>query len=471
MSFSNNRGPNPQQPSSASYYNELSFPPTNRRPPTPGHLPAVAPPPGSSGSMHYPPRPAPTIATSLPANTPIISRQEKADAIREIKTLLSQVRNDWEYTPPLSSEERRRRRQEREARRAQREQKKEERVKGKELERKKSVKMQAGILRTSSLRSGGLGEWRSSAPGALPDSLHDEDDEGDDKEKSKQESEKLDSDEDSDSEYEELEKKRRRERGEYVWEDAWATESSSSSSDTESEGGDLQRTTFFSDDSTDHDDDDEDSDSDSSSLDATPPLNTTTFRRRSSTSSHPTPSSIPQPKSRPKRRPKRRPSFSHRLHTPHLPRLPDSPPTSPTHDTPASLSPTHTLHHQSRHNPNLRLFLRRRDQWTHADREGWVPVARSKFADNPMRKLVRPEAYKEIFDRCVVKGSELPVPIPLATMLVILKEGWVREGEWPPRVTPTPPPVGARGSEWGGRSIGAGGGMGLGRVKRYFGMR
>jgi hypothetical protein len=86
-------------------------------------------------------------------------------------------------------------------------------------------------------------------------------------------------------------------------------------------------------------------------------------------------------------------------------------------------------------NPGLRHWLRRRDQWTGADIEGWVPVGKSKFRDNPLAKMVTEETYAEIYGRCVVKGGALPVPINLKDMICVLITGWKMDNTWPPRPT------------------------------------
>lgn len=402
--------------------------------------------------MSHPPSPG------TPPPRPSLTRAEKADALREIKFLLSQVRNDWEYLPPPSSAER-------SARRAARLQRR--KPDAGLLKRENSV-----IVRTASLRSGGLGTWRTRVEGASspPKALGGKGGRDDDGE------------EDSEEE-EEREKRRRRERGEYVWEDAWGTDWETEDEQPARprwEEGEMRRTALdpSSDEESEEESEEEDEeDSDDDDDDVAPPTAKSSFRRRSSNASlDPVPIPIPKAK---ERRAKRRHSFSHRLHGTWLPRLPDSPPSTPiTPTSPSSLHPIISHRREARINLGFRTFARRRDQWTHADVEGWVPLGKSRFADNPMRKLVEDTAgtdggaatRKEVFERCVVRGAELPVPIGLKTMLVVLREGWIREGEWPPKVTPTPPPIGSRRAA---SIIGTKGeeGMGLGRVRRYLGMR
>ncbi|KAI5818262.1 hypothetical protein BZA77DRAFT_307838 [Pyronema omphalodes] len=103
-------------------------------------------------------------------------------------------------------------------------------------------------------------------------------------------------------------------------------------------------------------------------------------------------------------------------------------------------------------NPGLRTWWRRRDQWTGADVEGYVPVGRSKFEGSVLSQMVEPGHYMEIYQKCVVRGNELPVPINLKNMIDALVMGWKSDDLWPPK--PTEPQ----------------GSMG-GRVKRYLGIR
>lgn len=109
--------------------------------------------------------------------------------------------------------------------------------------------------------------------------------------------------------------------------------------------------------------------------------------------------------------------------------------------------------------------MRRRDQWTGAE-DGLVPVGQSRFADNPLARLVTPAAYHEIYQRCVVKGAELPVPVNLKNMVEALVEGWKSDDMWPPKPTPSEvvePPARPRLPEEG-RTM-------SGRVRRYLGIR
>ncbi|KAI5856063.1 hypothetical protein BZA05DRAFT_390516 [Tricharina praecox] len=137
-----------------------------------------------------------------------------------------------------------------------------------------------------------------------------------------------------------------------------------------------------------------------------------------------------------------------------------------------------------RENPGLRIWLRRRDQWTGADSEGWVPVGKSLFADNPLAKLVTPNAYPDIYQRCVVRSGELPVPINLAKMIDALVTGWKSDDLWPPKPTPAEPGITTGRVKVGSNSNNGGGTRGAahgqdeggvksmsGRVRKYLGIR
>ena len=126
-----------------------------------------------------------------------------------------------------------------------------------------------------------------------------------------------------------------------------------------------------------------------------------------------------------------------------------------------------------RDNPGLRTWLRRRDQWTGADAEGWVPLGTSRFEDNPLARLVSPAVYTDIYQRCVVRGAELPVPINLSSMVAALVAGWQADDLWPPKpsepglspaIAQRSPPQSQEQRDDGSKSM-------SGRVRRYLGIR
>jgi hypothetical protein len=130
------------------------------------------------------------------------------------------------------------------------------------------------------------------------------------------------------------------------------------------------------------------------------------------------------------------------------------------------------LREQMRENPGLRTWLRRRDQWTGADREGYVPVGESRFEGNPLHGMVTPSTYREIYQRCVVKGAELPVPVNLKNMVEALVEGWKADDMWPPKSTEVPVVVGPRGEVRPKVPMGEEAGKSMsGRVRKYLGIR
>ncbi|KAI5799849.1 hypothetical protein EDC01DRAFT_522345 [Geopyxis carbonaria] len=346
-----------------------------------------------------------------------LTRQQKADAVRQVKETLSQVRTDWRYKPPRPRPKPRTRRATtapptRQASTAS----------------TTSTYSSSTISRTLSLRSGGLGSWRASEPTAadelaaltLPSRT----------------TTPAPSYPASDSEpY-----------------DAWAT-SASDSSRSSSPVPSL------------------DSDSDTS-LD-TPPRRlskTTSYRRRADSPS-------PPPASNPLRAATRRRHALRRREGTWVQRIPDSPPSTPpipAWDTPASVATPAERRRATRRadralaaeNPGFRNWARQRDQWTGADAAGWVRVGTSRFADNPLRRLIS-DGKREVYDRCVVRGNELPVPVGLGQMLEILVEGWKRDETWPSSAPQAPV---QRVQVTGGRREGGESAGGLGRVKRYFGM-
>jgi len=150
-------------------------------------------------------------------------------------------------------------------------------------------------------------------------------------------------------------------------------------------------------------------------------------------------------------------------------------------DSPKSIAPHKARRRHERElmreNPGLRTWLRRRDQWTGADSEGWVPVGESRFASNPLAKLVTPQAYPDIYQRCVVRSGELPVPVNLAKMVDALVVGWKSDDMWPPKPTPAEAGITAGRVKFGANNRGAPGqeDSGVksmsGKVRKYLGIR
>jgi hypothetical protein len=125
-----------------------------------------------------------------------------------------------------------------------------------------------------------------------------------------------------------------------------------------------------------------------------------------------------------------------------------------------------------RENPGLRTWLRRRDQWTGADSEGWIPVGESRFSQNPMTRLVSPSAYQDIYQRCVVRSGELPVPVNLANMIDALVQGWKSDDLWPPKPSAeVAVSMGAGGVQRKVMSREEGTKSMSGRVRKYLGIR
>ena len=126
-------------------------------------------------------------------------------------------------------------------------------------------------------------------------------------------------------------------------------------------------------------------------------------------------------------------------------------------------------------NPGQALFHLRRDAWTSASlATGLIPVCTSRSADNPLTRLVVPEAYPQIYKKVVADGAVPPVPIALDKMVTAIVDGWKRSDFWgrkPPSVEPsmrarTRGPTGKereRQWEW---AMGKGKGKGKGKVVR-----
>ncbi|KAF3911560.1 hypothetical protein ABW20_dc0110320 [Dactylellina cionopaga] len=121
------------------------------------------------------------------------------------------------------------------------------------------------------------------------------------------------------------------------------------------------------------------------------------------------------------------------------------------------------LEEEMRWNDGLRIWVERRDLWTQADKNGRVPIGKSKFEDvsldlrfddsfkarwkneltpipavylrhqNPFYDAVVPDAYPQLYQRIIIKGNTPTIPISLQHMTNALVEGWKADGQWPPK--------------------------------------
>lgn len=323
----------------------------------------------------------------------LLTRQQKADAIREVRELLTRVRTDWEYKPPkkppLNAPAR--------------------------ASTRSSAASGASVRRTMSLRSGGLGAWRAS--------------------------------DEPDLRLPFLKANGKNKAG------AGAGDNGNDDGD---ESWDEQWDSLY--DSTDTDDPSSSSDADDYDLDGFDDLDDMPRQSRSSSLtsrsvSYRRPQTPPKPISAAKllrRRRKRKQRLRRRTgiwrqrvddSDYEIPSTSTKPSSSPYKwDSPSAIPSPSTLRRerrcyereQMRENPGLRLWMHRRDQWTGADSEGWVPIGVSLFRDNPMTQIVTPATYPDIYSRCVVNGAELPVPINLKIMIDALVQGWKKDDLWPP---------------------------------------
>ncbi|KAK6528395.1 hypothetical protein TWF281_009636 [Arthrobotrys megalospora] len=97
------------------------------------------------------------------------------------------------------------------------------------------------------------------------------------------------------------------------------------------------------------------------------------------------------------------------------------------------------LEEEMKWNDGLRIWVERRDLWTQADKNGRVPIGKSKFEDNPFYDAVVPDAYPQLYQRIIIKSNTPTIPINLQHMTNALIEGWKADGQWPPR--PSKPEV------------------------------
>ncbi|KAK6500849.1 hypothetical protein TWF506_003610 [Arthrobotrys conoides] len=91
------------------------------------------------------------------------------------------------------------------------------------------------------------------------------------------------------------------------------------------------------------------------------------------------------------------------------------------------------LEEEMKWNDGLRIWTERRDLWTQADKNGRVPIGKSKFEDNPFYDAVVPDAYPQLYQRIIIKSNTPTIPINLQHMTNALIEGWKADGQWPPK--------------------------------------
>ncbi|KAK6504730.1 hypothetical protein TWF481_006669 [Arthrobotrys musiformis] len=136
------------------------------------------------------------------------------------------------------------------------------------------------------------------------------------------------------------------------------------------------------------------------------------------------------------------------------------------------------LEEEMKWNDGLRIWIERRDLWTQADKNGRVPIGKSKFEDvspttaninpldldairfqdglsyrakwknelltltphynyasyqNPFYDAVVPDAYPQLYQRIIIKNNTPTIPINLQHMTNALIEGWKADGQWPPK--------------------------------------
>ncbi|KAK6345576.1 hypothetical protein TWF718_007486 [Orbilia javanica] len=91
------------------------------------------------------------------------------------------------------------------------------------------------------------------------------------------------------------------------------------------------------------------------------------------------------------------------------------------------------LEEEMKWNDGLRIWIERRDLWTQADKNGRVPIGKSKFEDNPFYDAVVPDTYPQLYQRIIIKSNTPTIPINLQHMTNALIEGWKADGQWPPK--------------------------------------
>jgi hypothetical protein len=65
-----------------------------------------------------------------------------------------------------------------------------------------------------------------------------------------------------------------------------------------------------------------------------------------------------------------------------------------------------------------------------------VPVMAKILPHHPIRKKISPSMYPEIYNKIIVQARTPSVPINLSVMIWALVQGWIDDGEWPPKPGP-----------------------------------
>lgn len=65
-----------------------------------------------------------------------------------------------------------------------------------------------------------------------------------------------------------------------------------------------------------------------------------------------------------------------------------------------------------------------------------VPVMAKILPHHPIRKKISPSMYPEIYSKIIVQARTPSVPINLSVMIWALVQGWIDDGEWPPKPGP-----------------------------------
>lgn len=65
-----------------------------------------------------------------------------------------------------------------------------------------------------------------------------------------------------------------------------------------------------------------------------------------------------------------------------------------------------------------------------------VPVMAKILPHHPVRKKISPAMYPEIYNKIIVQARTPSVPINLSVMIWALVQGWIDDGEWPPKPGP-----------------------------------
>lgn len=65
-----------------------------------------------------------------------------------------------------------------------------------------------------------------------------------------------------------------------------------------------------------------------------------------------------------------------------------------------------------------------------------VPVMAKILPHHPVRKKISPAMYPEIYNKIIVQARTPSVPINLSVMIWALVQGWIDDGEWPPKPSP-----------------------------------